>query len=117
MNRPAPKPIDFKFIAPKEYADFKQGGLPNWPCNKPKVPVQSVHMWKQRALFVRLLTTALKGIEEIRDFDCTAPGNPYHNAIRKFTWTEVLQLVANDRVATAAVNYLRGIAFANFVCA
>ena len=114
--RPAPKPDDFKTIAPKVYAEYKRGGLPIWPCNNIKVPVQKVHVWKQRALFVRLIKQAAKGVQHIRDYDCYTPPGPWHNPKREFSWKEVRQKIAEDRVRTTALNFLHDIAFSNFFC-
>ncbi len=114
--RPAPKPEDFKTIAPKEYAEFKRDGITSWPCNKIKIPVQKVHVWKQRALFVRLIKQAAEGVQDIRDYDCYAPPGPWHDPKQKFSWTELRKKIAEDRVRTAALNFLHGVAYSNFFC-
>ncbi len=100
-----------------EYEQFKQSGaFQALPCSKLKVPVQNVQVWKHRALFIRLIKQVVNGIEYIRAHDCTAPGQRYHNPNKTFSWTEMHYKIDKERVSTAALNFLQGVAFANSIC-
>ncbi len=112
--RPLIRPTDIKSTNPALYRKYKNGDFSTpYPCNK--VPVQNVHVWKNRELFMRLLNNAVRIIAHIRDFDCGAP-EEYGDPNRTFTWTELRGRIANDRAPTAAINYLQGVAFSNFFC-
>ncbi len=87
-----------------------------FPCSKLKVPVQNVLVWKHRALFIRLLKQVVAGIEIIRAYDCHAPGQYYYYPNITFVWTDIKRRIERERVSTAALNFLHGIAFANSFC-
>ena len=112
--RPYVTPVDIKSTHPVLYRKFRNGDYSTpYPCDK--VPVQNVHVWKNRKLFVRLLNNAVRIIAHIRDFDCGAP-EVYGDPNDTFTWTELRKRIASDRAPTAAINFLQGVAFSNFFC-
>ncbi len=114
--RPRTGPEAFRTIAPAEYRKYKNFETPNWPCHKVKVPVQSLHVWRNRKLFVRLITEAIQGIEGIRKQDCAGPNEKYYLFDQKFSWTEVNERARKQWLATTAVTYLSSLAFSNFIC-
>ena len=84
-----------------------------WPCHK--VPLRRVHVWKNRAKFVSLLKTATQNVKRIREIDCAAPEH-YGSHNNTFSWKELREKIEEDRTATAAINFLHGVAFRNFFC-
>ena len=126
--RPAPTLKDYRTMAPKEYAEFERGVRPAWPCNKLRLPLKTVHVWRQRALFVKLVNEAIKGITTIRDLNCSEVGYPEGGfgrpkispapvkPVPKFELEVVRRIINRERVSNAALTYLHGIAFSNFFC-
>ncbi len=114
--RPGPGPEAFKTIAPVEYRKFKKGSIPKWPCYKVKVRVQKVHVWRNRKLFVRLISEAVQGIEGIRTIDCEGSDEKGYDPNRMFNWAEVNERARKEWLSTTAVTYLRSLAFSNFFC-
>ncbi len=104
----------FKDTHPKLYEEYRNGTWYSFtfPCHE--VPVQRVHVWNNRKLFVKLVGTAVYQIERIRDTDCDSPEHWIRQ--RNFTLGEMRRKLRRDRIATAGINFLHGVAFQNFFC-
>ncbi len=112
-HRPFTGPEFFKKSHPALYKKHKSGGHVQWPCHK--APLRRVHVWKNRAKFVSLLKLALREVEHIRGLDCAAPEH-YGKPSDRFSWKQLRKKIAQDRITTAAINFLHGVAFRNFFC-
>ncbi len=112
-HRPFAGPKFFKKSHPALYKKHKSGGYVRWPCDK--VPLRRVYVWKNRAKFVSLLKEALSNVKSMRDIDCGSPDN-YGSYKDRYTWKQLRRKIAEDRVITAAVNFLHGVAYRNFFC-
>ncbi len=118
--RPSVKPHFFKHIAPatfKHYQNLKRHVTPppntKWPCHK--VPVQRVHVWRQRKLFVKLVKLAVKEMTYRRNLDCEDP-RYYGRPDAKFSWDRVREKIKRDRIYTAAITFFHGVAYSNYFC-
>ncbi len=98
---------------PKLFKKHQDGDFVQFPCHT--VPVRKVHVWKNRILFVSLISKAAQGFEYIRDFDCDLPDEHGWMDIT-FSWKQIRQKIARDRVATAALTFLHSLAYSNFFC-
>ena len=112
--KPSPKPDFFKKIAPAEYRKFKAGKKPNWPCGK--VPVQTVHVWRNRKLFVSSIRKAVHDLEQIRGRDCSGPGEKNYTPGVPIPRSFLIKRLNRERLTTTAITYLRTIAFQNYFC-
>ncbi len=112
-HRPYAKLSFFAKSHPKLVEKHRRDQSVKLPCHK--VPVRKVHVWKNRAQFVSLVTRTVRGVEYIRNVDCSAP-EYYGNPNRRFDWTEVKRRIALDRVPTAALTFLHSLAYSNFFC-
>ncbi len=112
-HRPFAGPKFFKKSHPALYKKHKSGGYVRWPCHK--VPLRRVHVWKNRAKFVSLLKEVLSNVERMRSIDCLGPEH-YGSYKDRFSWKQLRRKIADDRVITAVVNYLHGVAFRNYFC-
>ena len=112
-HRPHAKPSSFAKSHPNLLKKHRSGHFVKFPCRGR--PVRKVHVWKNRAQFVSLLTKTVRGVEYIRDLDCMAP-EYYGNPSTRYNWTEVQEKIAQDRVPTAALTFLHNLAYSNFFC-
>ncbi len=111
--RPLAEPKYFANTHPQLFKKYQNREFVQFPCQT--VPVQKVHVWNNRVLFVSLVNKAARGVEYIRNLDCSAPEH-YGNPNAKFSWTELRQRIADDRVPTAALTFLHTLAYSNFFC-
>ncbi len=112
-HRPFTGPEFFKKSHPALYKKHKSRGHVQWPCHKARL--QRVHVWKNRAKLVSLLKLALREVEHIRGLDCAAPEH-YGSHKARLSWKQLRKKIAKDRITTAAINFLHGVAFRNFFC-
>ncbi len=112
-HRPHVKPSSFAKSHPNLLKKHRSGHFVEFPCHG--TPVRKVHVWKNRAQFVSLVTQAIRGVEYIRELDCTGPEH-YGNPNERFNWTQVRERIARDRVPTAALTFLHNLAYSNFFC-
>eukprot|EP00171_Calliarthron_tuberculosum_P023523 IDg23523t1 len=112
LHRPGVDTLYFATAAPAVFKAFQKDFNVVLPCNK--IPVQRVMAWGPgRKKFISLVAKAIKGIERIRDFDCNEiRGNPNGSKTKQ----QLDVVLKRHRNTNAAINYLHGLAYANFFC-
>lgn len=102
----------FKTPHPRLHKEYKNGDWNvKFPCET--IPVQTIHVYNNRRRFVALIKKAVGSVVHIRTVDCTAR-EAYGNPNKTFSRTELQERIADDRISTAVLNFLHGVAFRNF---
>ncbi len=112
-HRPHAKPSFFAKSHPNLVKRHRSDQSVEFSCDK--VLVGKVHVWKNRAQFVSLVTKTVRGVEFIRNVDCMAP-EYYGNPSTRYNSTEIQEKVARGRVPTAALTFLHSLPYNNFFC-
>ena len=112
-HRPFTGPDFFKMSHPALYRMHKSGRYVGWSCHK--VPLQKIYLWFDPAKFKAMLKTVLRNVKRMRDIDCLAP--EYYGSYKdRYSWKQLRSKIAEDRVITAAIKFLHGVAFRNSFC-
>lgn len=104
FHRPQVRPEYFRHRSPKAYYQFQHSGWADFPCST--IPTSKVTGESQLR---NLLVTAIRGITRVRDHRC----NLFFHAPDTI---HLEQILLQQKIASAAINYLLSVAHANELC-
>lgn len=113
-HRPRTSAAYFAKRNPHLYKRFRENNSAvRFPCHS--VPVDRVHVWRNRNRFQTLLRKMAFGIRQIRDANhrCEGVRNPW---LRSISRAQLIDSLDRYKVTGAAINYLHYVAYSNYFC-